>query len=237
MIKREVKDAFEKIAWKFNILRRLPWPDLVDFISESNFITAKKIGFILDLGCGNARHIRYIKKKALNDNPLKGVGVDIALKFLKIARKIDDAIYYVNADANYLPFKNNVFNRILYIAAIHHIPKREMRKQSLLEIERILNPNGIVLISVWRLWQDRFYKYFLNELKEENYKEWDGEFGDVWVPWRDQERNIIAERFYHLFSIDEFKELIKESKFKIDEFKIGGTRKEKGTIFATLIIE
>ncbi|MBD3227377.1 MAG: methyltransferase domain-containing protein [Candidatus Lokiarchaeota archaeon] len=237
MIKRDVKETFEKIAEKFSILRKLPWPDLVDFISESNFIESEDLGFILDLGCGNARHIRYIKDEAKNDRSLKGVGVDIALKFLKIAKQIDASIYYVNADANYLPFKNNLFRQILYIAAIHHISKKEMRLKSLLELERILTPNGIILISVWRLWQDRFYRYFLNELKERKFENWDGEFGDIWVPWRDQERNVIAERFYHLFSIDEFKDLIRESGFEIEDFKIAGTRKEKGTIFATLKIK
>lgn len=236
-IKKGVQETWSKIAHKFDELRKLPWPDLIDFIYESNFIdtSSNEIGLVLDLGCGNARHIRYIKDEIITNRAFYGIAVDISLNFLIIAKETDDKINYINADANYLPFKDKIFQKILYVAAIHHIPSREMREKSLFEIERVCDAE--LLISVWRLWQKRFYKYFLDEIKKKQYEQWNGEFGDIWVPWKDQERNIIAKRFYHLYSIDEFKQLVNKSNFKMVNFKIAGTRKEKGTIFALLKIE
>ena len=235
MIKQRVKETFNKISSRFDQLRKLPWPDLVDFINESGFISNNELRVVLDLGCGNGRHGRYLKDKKKEDKSFTVIGVDISFNFLKIAQKTDNQIHYINADANFLPFKSNIFNKVLFIAAIHHIPNYKNRKKCLLEIKRILTNTGILLLSVWRLWQKRFYRYFLNELSIQEYKKWNGEWGDIFVPWRDQNKRIIAERFYHLFSIDEFKHLINNSSFKITHSKIGGTRKEKGTIFATTI--
>ncbi|MHA1269919.1 MAG: class I SAM-dependent methyltransferase [Candidatus Helarchaeota archaeon] len=234
MIKKQVKATFELIAEKFDQVRRLPWPHLVNFIQDSGFMIDDKLGLVLDLGCGNGRHGRYILEKRKFDRSLLIIGVDIALNFLKIAKKNCDKIHYINADANYLPFKSHIFNRILYIATIHHIPKEEWRINSLLEVKRILTDDGLVLLTVWRLWQSRFYKYFLNELNAQKFKKWDGEFGDIYVPWHDQNKNVITKRFYHLFTIDEFKELIKKSEFRLIRSIIAGTKKEKGTIFALL---
>ncbi|MHA1229156.1 MAG: class I SAM-dependent methyltransferase [Candidatus Helarchaeota archaeon] len=236
MIKKDVKETFEIIADRFDKVRKLPWPDLLDFIDETGFIDKDDLGLILDLGCGNGRHGRYILEKRPNDRSINIVGVDIAFNFLKLARKYGKDINYINADANYLPFKQKIFNRILSIAILHHIPNYNNRKDSLLELKRVLANNGLVLISVWRLWQKRFYKYFLKEVKIKKFLEWNGEFGDIFVPWHNQDKKVIANRFYHLFSIDEFNKIIRETGFVIKKSKIAGTTREKGTIFAVLKI-
>ncbi|MHA1252919.1 MAG: class I SAM-dependent methyltransferase [Candidatus Helarchaeota archaeon] len=123
MIKKDVKETFEIIADRFDKVRKLPWPDLLDFIDETGFIDKDDLGLILDLGCGNGRHGRYILEKRPNDRSINIVGVDIAFNFLKLARKYGKDINYINADANYLPFKQKIFNRILSIAILHHSKK------------------------------------------------------------------------------------------------------------------
>jgi len=234
MIKQNVKKTFELIADKFDRVRKVPWHDLVKFINDTHFISDENLGFVLDLGCGNGRHGNYIWNNKPDDRTLFIVGIDISLNLLKIARKSNKYIHFINADANFLPLKSKCFNKILFIAAIHHIPSYKARKDSLLETKRILLNNGSLLISVWMLWQKRFYKYFLNDLEIKNYNKWDGEFGDIFVPWHDENKNVIAKRFYHLFSIDEFKMLVNDASFDICQFKIGGTKTEKSTIFAIL---
>jgi len=203
---KQTKETWDKIARSFDITRRKPWDECIDFINK-----IKKDSIILDIGCGNGRHLIPCSKKIK-----KVIGLDISSELLKIVKeKIEkDKIYNVdliNSDAVNIPIKSDSIDSVLFIASLHNIKKRSNRINSLKELNRILKKNGEALISIWSRGQDKFRKYF----NDENYKK--NEFGDIDIFWR--QHNLNVPRFYHLYSKKEFIEDIKKSGLELKDIK------------------
>ncbi len=185
------------IARSFDATRKHAWGECLKFIEEV-------YGNVIDIGCGNARHLIHIVKKSE-----MAVGIDKSYRMLEICKeKIKDALL-VCGDACHLPFKDNTFDFALFIATLHNIKGRENRIKALKELKRVLKKNGKALISVWAKWQDKWRKHFIKEL----FKFWK-EHGDIYIPWRKDGLNVM--RFYHLYSKREFKRDIEKAGLKID---------------------
>ncbi len=192
--KMEVMRVYDAIAEGFDHTRGRPWPE-VELVEK---------GPVLDLGCGNGRHAKYLESQGFYV-----VCADISWGMLRVAsRKVS---VLVQCDASELPFKNDSFGTVLYLATIHHLPKED-RLKSLLEIKRVLKPNGRVIVSAWALFQPRFFralpKMFLNLFRGR-------EFGDVYVPWRTRGKTFM--RFYHLFTRGELEGLVRRAGLRIVE--------------------
>ncbi len=188
----EIQRIYDEIAENFNHTRSRPWPE-VELVKGSP---------ILDLGCGNGRHSAYLEEKGF-----EVICADISLGMLKVAaRKFKGERVQCNA-AN-LPFRDESFSTVLYIATLHHLPSRELRLESLKEIRRVLKGGGKVIVSVWALFQPRFFKklpiILLNPIRRR-------ELGDLYVPWRTRGR--IYQRYYHLFTRRELIDLVREAGF------------------------
>jgi len=86
-----------------------------------------EVGVILDLGCGYGRHMRLLEWRGVNV-----VGVDLALNLLKKAKYYGDVI---NADLQFMPFKENAFTIVLVMyGPLNHI--HDLRN-GLIEIRRV----------------------------------------------------------------------------------------------------
>jgi len=106
---------------------------------------------ILDIGCGPLA-------RAEVQYSLKGfviVGLDISPTTLKKAKsnlqkygKVE-AVEYVLADAECLPFHMNNFDTILCIGTIAHLPNVKSVVNTIKEMKRTLKPNGTVYITFW----------------------------------------------------------------------------------------
>ena len=113
---------------------------------------------VLDLGCGEGRHIisAYIGYE------IDAVGVDLSFDDLKISA--DRFIGFSEADnpnkhfslsasnALALPFADNSFDAVICSEVLEHIPDY---LSVLAEITRILKPNGVFAASVPRAWPER----------------------------------------------------------------------------------
>jgi len=64
-------------------------------------------------------------------------------------------------------------------------------------MKRVLKPNGKLFIAVWNKWQPRF----IFKSKEQI------------IPWKVKDKTY--QRYYYLFNIFEFKNLLKKYNFKI----------------------
>ncbi len=111
---------------------------------------------ILDIGCGNGRHVL-----ASVSQGHETIGIDFSRNMLLAAnRKLRSAslenFHLVLADASHLPFKEKSFRNVLYLATLHNIPNDVQRIKSLNEVNRVLLPSGVCLISVWKRLQFRF---------------------------------------------------------------------------------
>ncbi|MEM7819287.1 MAG: methyltransferase domain-containing protein [Candidatus Aenigmatarchaeota archaeon] len=172
-------EVWDNIASSWYNLRKKPFSEVLEFLNNKN-------GIILDIGCGTGRH--FIKNKNL-------VGIDSSLNMLKLAKKYifknNLNVKLVLCDASSLPFKDNTFNFIIFIATLHCIEK-EKREMCIQELKRVMKNNGEAMITVWNRWQPRFF------LKKK----------DIYVPWRVENKKFM--RYYHLFTKSEFKKLLKK---------------------------
>lgn len=184
---RRASETFDSIAEHFDKTRNRPWKEVVDFLEGCE-------GALLDIGCGNGRHLM----EAL-DIGLKIYGVDASSELLKICRKkTGDKAKVVRSGVKSLPFKDESFDNAIYIASIHHLKKA--RVKSLKESKRVLKEGGKILISGWAREQDRW------DLEEDEQ--------DVIVPWNREDGEVI-DRFYHLYRLDELCEDVKKSGLKV----------------------
>jgi len=210
-IKRNIREIFDKIAESYAYTRLKPWSIVLKPINSETRIFG-------DMGCGPGQNIQFVLEKS---RKIRVVGVDVSRRMLVIAlkrlkkKKLYGRVDLVEADLEFLPFRNNVFYCLAYIASIHHLPSNEARFRAILEAKRILKPNGKILVTVWALFQRRFLKEILKKTilkilgKEKSIR-------DFYVPWKHKGR--IYFRYYHLFTLRELKSLIRTSGLLLLEY-------------------
>ena len=186
----------------------LPTTQLISLIPNNSSI--------LDLGCGNGRVIEFLYKHYLSNN-FRYIGIDNSEKLLEQALKLHPKEIFLPGDQLSLPIEDNQTDIILNIAAFHHIPSRNLRLQALLEMKRILKPSGVLIISVWNLFQR---KYWLENLKA--WLKFLTSFGnyapnDLFIPWKNNQGEVLSHRYYHNFLPSELKSIIKSAGLEIIE--------------------
>ena len=98
---------------------------------------------MLDLGCGNGRLYKMIEK--LN---VDYIGIDLSENLIKKAEELyPNAKFYV-ASALDLPFPDNMFDKIISIAVLHHIPSYKLRIKFMEEAYRVLKKDGQLILTV-----------------------------------------------------------------------------------------
>jgi SAM-dependent methyltransferase len=113
---------------------------------------------ILDLGCGNGRHVVALAKEGFNT-----IGLDISSSGLRLTHEwlSEEGLTtgLVCADMRqYLPFKSDSFDGILSTQVIHHALLSDVRV-TIAEIWRILAEGGIAFVTVaGRMHRDEEYK-------------------------------------------------------------------------------
>ena len=207
LIKSQLIETFDEIAPHFDITRYKPWPESKRFIS-----TLPKNSKVLDLGCGNGRNSIYLAKEGMNV-----IGLDFSLGLIKIAKNkmewkdVSDSVELLVGEITSLPLEDESVDSVLYIATIHHLPTPQERLESLREVRRCLKSKGRALVSAWAQEQEKFTDK-LNVSKE---KIEDGfEYGDIFLPWKMKDGRVF-QRYYHLFSKDEFQDLIEQNGLEV----------------------
>jgi len=242
----EVSD-FNLFARDYHSKRKKPWRPLKAFLDHLKYNDYTFNGVILDLGCANARNF-----KVLGDFPKKIVGIDISLELIKIAQKnlkdfnqypYSESKFYqvLHGDITFLPFRPDSAQNIFSVASIHHIKRKSNRKDLIFQISDILKENGSLIITVWRKWQKKFRRYFIMDfLKRKlniNYKRQQNniglsEFGDKLVPWSISGGEVTYLRYYHFFSKQEIKNLLKSYTIKVIIVMGGPTKRDNFFIIA-----
>ncbi|MFB6117692.1 class I SAM-dependent methyltransferase [Halosegnis sp.] len=174
--RRGVQATYDRIASHFAETRSHPWPQITEFLTD-------KCGDIgLDLGCANGRHIAPLAERC---NRVLGVDLSRALLSMAADRGGADLL---QADAARLPVRTGAVDVAVYIATLHHLPNREMRRRSLDELARVLGPDGQALVSVWSVTHSKF----------------NAETGfDTTVDWTLPDGETVG-RFYHIYDPEEF---------------------------------
>ncbi len=140
---RTGEGAFDRIAREFDLARDRPWEFVVDWLRGLEC----PAGPLLDLGCGNGRHMELAGSMGY-----ECVGVDASARMLATARRrLGPAARLVRGDARALPLDHMAAAVVLCVAVLHHVREGRDRSRAVLELARAMRPGGHALISVWAL--------------------------------------------------------------------------------------
>lgn len=180
----------------------------------SNYITRGDV--VLDLGCGDGRLFQIFRDKNIDYT-----GIDISEKLIEIAKRKNPNTKFIVGDALKLPFPDNSFTKVFNIAVLHHIPSKKLRLQLLSEAKRVLKPDGLLILTVWNLWDKKsakklFLKYTLLKLIGKSKLG----FRDILFPWQGRDKKVVVHRYFHIFSKKEIKRLVQKAGLEVEKMGI-----------------
>ena len=201
----ETWKTFDQVARNY---RRKPWSIVYKVLEDH-------IELFGDIGSGpghNALAILEVLKGS------RGVVVDISFNMVYQAmrrayrRGFSWRLLAIEADMTHLPFKDGVFDLLIYIASIHHLSSKKLRIKALEEAYRVLKNKGKLLITVWA----RYQLYFISKIVSNLIKKLIGRkqsIGDIFIPWI--HKGIKLRRYYYLYTLKELRKDLEEAGFKI----------------------
>lgn len=113
---------------------------------------------ILDVGCGRGEILRHCAKLGAD-----AYGIDYAVAAVRLSQDIvrntsgaAGKTGVAQSDAKKLPFPNSAFDRVLLFDVVEHLHDWELH-QALLEIHRVLKPDGKLIVhTAPNVWYDRY---------------------------------------------------------------------------------
>lgn len=96
---------------------------------------------ILDSGCGHGRDAAFFASYGH-----AVIGVDYSANLLRIASRAVPAARFAAADVRSLPLVGRTFDGVWMNAVVHHLLPADVGR-CLVEIRRVLRPNGLVYLS------------------------------------------------------------------------------------------
>ena len=211
-INEKVKASYSQFPGEFNQTRKRQWPEFDHFLAYT-----KKHAKVLDLGCGTGRLYDFLKPKEVSY-----LGIDHNSRMLELARKnFPDTVFRLD-DIMDLHLEKEAFDNIFCVAAFHHVPTKKMRRKILNDLEKAIKPDGILILTVWNLFQFRYWGPVLKGiLKSVLTLGLGGAWNDLFIKWGD----YPVKRYYHAFLPSELLALFSHKNWKIEEFYF--TRKGK----------
>ena len=208
---KNLQENYSSFAEEFSETRKYAWPE---FTWIKKYINKEEK--ILDLGCGNGRLYETLK-----DLHLDYTGVDFCEPLLKIAQKKHPKTTFLNHDITSFNIPKKEFDKIISIAALHHIPSKKLRKKVLKHISHGLRDNGLLIVSTWNLWQKKYAKQIIQAIIRSISSLGLFAWNDLFIPWKGTQKNKkLKKRYYHAFTKGELIKLLNNTGFKIvDEFK------------------
>jgi ubiquinone/menaquinone biosynthesis C-methylase UbiE len=162
----------------------------LDLLKEfSDLISFKRV---LDAGCAAGRD-----SQILSENGFEVTGIDISSEFIKIAKKNNPNITFIEGNFLDLPFENNSFGGVWAHASLVHLETVGDVKKSLSEFYRVLKDNGIIHILVKAKLNDKKFAVVSDKLSKHD-------------------------RFFQYFTSQEVEDLTKQAgfkKIKLEQYK------------------
>lgn len=183
------EEIWDSIAIKWAEFRTCPLKEVAEFLD-------RKLGKVLDLGCGSGRNF-------IDDKNLEFYGVDFSGKMVKLATERKIAKEVIKSSSDKIPYDDGFFDAVLLNSVLHCVDSAEKRRKTLEEIYRVLKDGGEALISVWGRKQDRLK----NRSKE------------GFVPWNVGEKKY--ERYTYIYEKDELVKDLESLGFEIVSLEEG----------------
>jgi len=192
--KKNVREFYNQVGWKLvdeSLYQNAQFEDLRpvsrDYIHRCHLRVKKHLSpegrYLLDAGSGPVQYPEYL---TYSEDYHARVCMDISIVALQEARKrLGDHGRYVVGDIAHLPFKSDVFDGIVSLHTIHHVPMED-KLQAYDELYRTLTPgSSMVVVNGWtqaplmiRLssfmdFMKRFRSWWLRKIKKKKLKEID----------------------------------------------------------------
>lgn len=203
---------YNNFAGQFSQTREYLWDDikhLLKYIKENDKV--------LDIGCGNGRLYHVLKEKQawytgldLSEELIKIATAAAGPRLMAVAKTKYPEASFVVGDMKKLLFLTDTFDTVFCIAAFHHLATAEERLQALREMKRVVKPGGKILLVNWNL----LGQWGIGKVEKGDFKRFGNDFS---VPWRNSERKVLGERFYHAFTLDEIELLCKEVRLRVEQ--------------------
>lgn len=199
----KVKNVYSNIAEEFSNTRYKVWPELEFF---KKYIKTGQT--IIDAGCGNGILYKLIKEfKDINY-----IGIDNNLELLNFAQKNYSSAKFVLGDL--IDFSSTYQADLIFsVRAFHHLPSNGLRKKSVQNFNKNLKKDGILILTVWNLFQKRYIKHIFKSVCNFFIQFGKHEWNDIFVPFGKTKHM----RYYHAFTPKELKRLFKNNGFEILE--------------------
>jgi len=194
--------GYDRIGREFDLARERPWEFVVDWLRALDPPT----GPLLDLGCGNGRHMLLASSMGY-----ECVGVDASAQMLAAARRrLGPSARLVRGDVRAIPLGPMAASVVLCVAVVHHIRDGRDRARAVLEVARAMRPGGHALISVWAL--DDPGVAARARARPEAVGEGDGR--DLLVPWRASPGGTV-DRYYRAIGAGELADLCRHAGLEV----------------------
>ena len=219
----ELVEAYRKISPKYTNIKKKPWRDFkfyMDFIKKNFSLPTS--GILLDIGAGNCRNLLFFENQKWEH-----IASDISLDLLKNAVMTkNNHIYKINHDMKSFPLRNYFIDMVICIAVFHHLRSNKEVLKVLQNINKVLKANKYLIISCWRRWKKGSRKMMLKDLLLYPYKKLKDKmwrYGDIYLDWFDNNKEVVAKRYYHLFTKRELAKIVKKGGFEVLNCeKLGG---------------
>ncbi len=185
-------------AVAFDKSRQSLWPEVKALLAD--IPTGAKV---LDLGCGNGRVLN-----GLATVNIEYTGIDMNADLLTKARLIYPQHTFIQADLPDYDLGQEQYDFVSSIAFLHHLVSPAERLEMLKRIQAALKPDGQLLLTVWNLWQWRYFSTFWHQWHLKS------SWNDCFIRWNYDLRQPVW-RYYHAFTYSELSSLTKLSGLKI----------------------
>jgi len=181
---------------------------------------------ILDLGCGNGNLAQTLAHRSFGGNYL---GLDSSFELLEIARRNLQGFKhftFLHADIADPDWDTRVMNNtavlrkgrnfdvVLSFAAIHHLPGRDLHRQTFKKIHALLPTNGRLIFSNWQFLNSERLRKRIQDWELIDLTPDDIDPGDYLLDWK---RGGHGLRYVHHFSPEELNLLAELIGFEIVE--------------------
>lgn len=102
------------------------------------YLTLAKRTKVLEIGCGTGVFTNLFYK-----NGITPIAIDISYDLLRKAKNKNHNIFFIQADAENLPFKENTFDCVLGVSVLHHLNTNSAFKA----IRAVLTDGGSIIFS------------------------------------------------------------------------------------------
>ena len=213
------EEEYDTYAREFSDCRPFFWRELEHL---NKFI--KNGDEILDIGCGNGRLLNLVGDKNINYT-----GIDSSKELIEIAKKNHNGRKtFLHANALSLPFQDKTFDTVFSIAVLHHVPSKQFRTCFVSEACRVLKPKGILILTIWNIWQWRFFKIHALHMIKKLIGRSDLDLGDTIISFGQKKR----QRYVHAFTRRSLRRLLEKNGFSVSSIK--EARRQSG--YANLVV-